>query len=198
MEPQRRYSWIACTAAIAVVCVASPAMAQHVASAYVDGAGNESTLWTIVDTADGSSDCQHSGHSTGAWFDGPSGSSSGWQSGFSHSVSLSFAEGDFTGGGSLSFTCGCWGDYTSPDTTAAMKTTVTWYGNPTGGGGGCIYEDLACTSGTPTCDERPLLVSGAPQPCADHRRSTYLKVGDGPCRGLFSTGWFGETNRECS
>lgn len=174
--------------AITLLCVSSPAMASHVTSAYLDAVTDDSTLFAIVNTGDGSSDCQHSGHSTSAWIDGPGGFSSGSQSGFSHSVGVSAVDGDYVEGGALSFTCGCWGGYTAPDTTREQTLTTTFYEhtqtftNPNA----CVYGTLACTSGSPSCSEIPLTVTGAPQPCAPYRKARYLVVSGSCALGISS------------
>jgi hypothetical protein len=164
----------------------SPALAQHVASIYLDAAADESTIWAIVNTGDGSSDCQHTGYFTGGWLNGPSGFNSGGQPGFSTSVSLPGDDGDYTEGGYLSFDCGCYGGFTSPDTIQLVKLSTTWYGSPRETTDSCIYEGLACTSGSPSCAALPFTVTGVP-PCAPFQKTRWLVI-NGSCFLSMSTG----------
>lgn len=182
--------------AITLLCVSSPAMASHVTSAYLDAFTDDSTLFAIVNTGDGSSDCEHSGHSTSAWIDGPGGFSSGSQSGFSHSVGVSAVDGDYFEGGALSFTCGCTGGYTAPDTTQGVRLSTSFYNHTQTFPDACVYGQLACTSGSPSCSEIPLTVTGAPQPCAPYRRVRYVVIG-GQCYSAFSTG-SSDSTRVCT
>jgi hypothetical protein len=171
----------------------------HAVSVYHDNDADSSWLYGIIDTIDTSPDwdCGHHSYWTYGELSGPTGVQGYWTSGFSITVNLPLDDGEFDQYGLLQLTCTCGGGY-SGGTGADVSITTTWYGYPTGSSMGCIYESTACTSGTPTCDESPLLVSGAPQPCAQFRRARYLNAtGRITCMGLFSQGVNNENNRVC-
>lgn len=194
-------AWLWSVSVAGIVAAPGSAAGQtHVLSVYRDADADESTLYGYVSGIDESTDteCFHD-HFTGGRLIGPTGVANASVVGVDAVVTIAFAEGDFNFGAWHNLSCGCGSGSHSASGEDTISFPVTWYGNPVESTGlGCIYEALACTSGSPTCDERPLLVSGAPTPCALTRRSTYIKVGGVGCRGIFSSGHNAVLDRVCT
>jgi hypothetical protein len=193
---------VACITTSVGILIASPASAEHLVSVYMDSVSNPdvTTLTTFVDTSDYTGDgCGHN-YWTRASLSGPSGYATSQSAGFQHNVSLPATDGTYTEGGALIIMCGCGGGG-APGTSAEFTFSRTWYENPVPMPPpliGCIYEDLACTSGTPTCDNSPLIVEGS---CAALRVTFYLvryPNGQKQCTDLFSFGHTFHPSRPCT
>jgi hypothetical protein len=149
-----------------------PASAQQMSfSVYLDVDSNGSTVWGYSDIWDDSWGCSHSNYSfeTALW--GPT----GYNSSAGSSTSLAFAEGDFTVQGSVTYHCSCIASFTvySSALTWHLGFRYTYYTNVQPAPPWCYWSSLACSSGTPSCNNGiGLYVGGAG--CSNFARATWL------------------------